>query len=184
MPTRRPARVGGLAAVRYRLRRFHPYTGDADLDAAFSTFDAVVVPPSNGRSGVPLVSLLNGITEGLDRSIPAAKALSKAGLGAVLIDTPLGGGHPGTDLAEMARRGVALDVPLARRLSTASLRTCLPCSVSSRASMDWEPSGAPCSASASGACSRAWRSPATEPEIGCSAPSATPICRRCREGWS
>ncbi len=106
----------------YRLRRSHPYTGDADLDTAFSTFDAVVIPPADGRSGAPLVSLMNGITKGLDRSIPAAVAASKAGLGAVLIDTPLGGsrrlgaGHPGTDLAEIARRGIALDVPLARRL--------------------------------------------------------------------
>ena len=120
--SRRVERVGGLPAVRYRLRREHPYTGDADLDAAFSAFDAVVIAPVGGRSDAPLVSLMNGITKGLDRSVPAARALARAGIGAVLVDTPLGGarrlggGHAGTDLAEMARRGVALDVPLARRL--------------------------------------------------------------------
>ena len=118
----RRQRVGGVAAVRYRLRREHAYTGDGDLDRALSTFDALVLPPADGRTGAPLVTLLNGITKGLDWSVPAALALSRAGIGAVLMDTPLGGarrvagGHPGLDLAEIARRGVTLDVPLAGRL--------------------------------------------------------------------
>ena len=120
--SRRPARVGGLEAVRYRLRRHHAYSGDHDVDRAFSTFDAVVIPPADGRTGAPAVTLLNGITKPLDNSVPAALAASRAGLGAVLVETPLGGsrrlsaGHPGLDLAEIARRGIALDVPLARRL--------------------------------------------------------------------
>ena len=111
-----------MPAVRYVLRREHPYTGDQDLDRAFSTFGAVVIPPADGRADAPVVTLLNGITKGLDRSVPAGRALARAGVGAVLVDTPLGGsrrpasGHPGLDLAEIARRGVALDVPLARRL--------------------------------------------------------------------
>ena len=119
---RRRVRAGGLPGVRYRLRRAHAYTGDADLDAALSTFDAVVLPPTDGRSGAPAVTLLNGITKGLDRSLPAATALAQAGIGAVLFDTPLGGsrraagGHPGHDLAEIGRRGLALDVPFAARV--------------------------------------------------------------------
>ncbi|WP_412069896.1 alpha/beta hydrolase family protein [Rubrivirga sp. IMCC43871] len=118
----RPIRVGGLAAVRYRLRREHAYSGDPDLDAALSTFGAVVLPPADGRSGAAAVTLLNGITRGLDRSLPAATALARAGIAAVLIDTPLGGerrptsGPPQADLADLARRGVALDAALARRL--------------------------------------------------------------------
>ena len=119
----RPARVAGLAATRYRLRRDHVYTGDEDLDAAFSTFDALVVSPAAGRRGAPAVTLLNGITKGMERSVPAAVALARAGLGAVLFDTPLGGvrrpgasGHPGAIAAELVRRGAALDVPFARRL--------------------------------------------------------------------
>ena len=116
------ARAGGVPAVRYVLRRDHAYTGDQDLDRAFSTFGAVVIPPTDGRADAPVVTLLNGITKGLDRSVPAGRALAQAGIGAVLIDTPLGGsrrpasGHPGLDLAELARRGIALDVPLTRRL--------------------------------------------------------------------
>lgn len=119
----RPVRLAGLPATRYRLRRGHPFTGDADLDRAFSTFDAVVLPPADGRSGAPAVTLLNGITRGMDRSVPAARALAEAGIGAVLFDTPLGGvrrpgagGHPGPDLVEIGRRGVALDVPFAQRM--------------------------------------------------------------------
>lgn len=119
----RAARVAGLAATRYRLRRDHPYTGDEDLDLAFSTFEAIVIPPADGRADAPAVSFLNGITKGMDRSVPAAVAVARAGLGAVLFDTPLGGarrvggsGHPGLVVAEMTRRGAALDVPFARRL--------------------------------------------------------------------
>lgn len=119
----RPVRVGGLPATRYRLRRDHPFTGDADLDRAFSTFDAVVLPPADGRSGAPAVTLLNGITKGMDRSVPAARVLAEKGIGAVLFDTPLGGarrpgagGHPGPDLVEIGRRGVTLDVPFAQRM--------------------------------------------------------------------
>ena len=117
-----PARAGGVSATRYLLRRDHAYTGDQDLDRAFSTFGAVVIPPVDGRADAPAVTLLNGITKGLDRSVPTGRALAQAGIGAVLIDTPLGGsrrlagGHAGLELAEIARRGVALDVPLARRL--------------------------------------------------------------------
>ena len=117
------ARLGGLAATRYRLRRDHVYTGDPDLDDALSTFDALVVPPADGRSGAAAVTLLNGITKGMDRSVPAAAALARAGHGAVLFDTPLGGtrrpgsaGHPGLAVAEFSRRGAALDVPFAHRL--------------------------------------------------------------------
>ena len=122
MLERRRVRAGGLPGVRYRLRRDHTYTGDADLDAAFSTFDAIVIPPTDGRTGAAAVSMLNGITKGLDRSLPAATALARAGVGAVLFDTPLGGarraasGHPGSDLTEIGRRGLTLDVPLAARV--------------------------------------------------------------------
>lgn len=118
----RRVRAGGVAGTRYRLRREHAYTGDEDLDRALSTFDVIVLPPADGRADAPAVSLLNGITKGMDRSVPAATALARAGAGAVMMDTPLGGvrrpasGHPGTDLAEFARRGVALDVPFAQRL--------------------------------------------------------------------
>ncbi|WP_420455323.1 alpha/beta fold hydrolase [Rubrivirga sp.] len=118
----RRVRAGGVSGTRYRLRREHAYTGHDDLDRALSTVDAIVLPPTDGRSGAPAVTLLNGITKGLDRSVPAATALARAGIGAVLLDTPLGGarrlasGHPGMDLAEMARRGVDLDVPFAARL--------------------------------------------------------------------
>lgn len=119
----RAARVGGLPATRYRLRRLHPFTGHEDLDRAFSTFDAVVLPPADGRAGAPAVTLLNGITKGTDRSVPAALALARSGVGAVLFDTPLGGvrrpggaGHPSLDLALIAQRGVALDVPFAQRM--------------------------------------------------------------------
>jgi hypothetical protein len=119
----RPARVGGLRATEYRLRRDHAYTGDADLDRALSTFRAVVLPPADGRAGAPAVTLLGGITRALTQNVPAALDAARAGVGAVLIDTPLGGtrrpgqtGHPSADLAEFARRGAALDVPFARRL--------------------------------------------------------------------
>ena len=118
----RRVRAGGVPGTRYRLRREHPVTGHADLDLALGTFEAIVLPPADGRSGAPAVTLLNGITKGMDRSLPAATALARAGLGAVLLDTPLGGsrrvaeGHPGLDLAELARRGVDLDVPFAARL--------------------------------------------------------------------
>ncbi|MDT0630381.1 hypothetical protein RQM47_04495 [Rubrivirga sp. S365] len=118
----RPATVGGLAATRYRLYREHALTGDADVDRAFSTFDALVVAPP-GRDDAPAVTVLNGITKGMDRSAPAAVALVRAGLGAVLFDTPLGGarqlvssGHAGADLAELGRRGIALDLPFTERL--------------------------------------------------------------------
>ena len=118
----RRVRAGGVPGTRYRLRREHAVTGHADLDLALGTFEAIVLPPTDGRTGAPAVTLLNGITRGMDRSLPAATALARAGLGAVLIDTPLGGsrriaeGHPGLDLAELARRGVDLDVPFATRL--------------------------------------------------------------------
>ena len=116
-------RAGGVPGVRYRLRRDHVYTGDEDIDRAFSSFEAIVLPPASGRTDAPAVSLLNGITKGMDRSLPAARALAERGIGAVLMDTPLGGsrrpgtsGHPGFDVAEIARRGVTLDVPFARRM--------------------------------------------------------------------
>ncbi|WP_143536904.1 alpha/beta fold hydrolase [Rubricoccus marinus] len=119
----RAVRVEGLGATRYRLRRDHPYTGDADLDLAFSTFDALVIPPADGREGAAAVTLLNGITKPLAHSIPAALELARGGAGAILIDTPLGGvrrpgggGNPGAAVAEIARRGVALDVPLVARM--------------------------------------------------------------------
>lgn len=118
----RRVRVRGLEGIRYRLRRLHSYTGHDDLDDAFSTFGAIVVPPVDGRSEAPAVTLLNGITKGVDRSVPAAVALARAGLGAVLVDTPLGGirrptsGHPGADLAALVRRGVAFDVPFAQAM--------------------------------------------------------------------
>ena len=118
----RRVRVSGLAGTRYRLRRLHPYTGHDDLDEAFATFEAVVLPPADGRASAPAVTLLNGITKGMDRSVPAAVALARAGAGAVLVDTPLGGirrpttGHPGTDLAALVRRGVAFDVPFAQTM--------------------------------------------------------------------
>ena len=118
----RPAQVGGLAATRYRLYREHPLTGDVDVDRAFSTFDALVVAPP-GRADAPAVTLLNGITKGMERSVPAAAALVRSGVGAVLFDTPLGGrrrltttGHSGNDLVELGRRGIALDVPFTERL--------------------------------------------------------------------
>ena len=44
----RRVRVAGLPGVRYRLRRLHPYTGHDDLDLAFATFEAIVVPPADG----------------------------------------------------------------------------------------------------------------------------------------
>ena len=118
----RPTQIGGLASTRYRLYREHALSGDADVDRAFSTFDALVIAPP-GRPDAPAVTLLNGITKGMERSVPAALALARAGVGAVLFDTPLGGrrrvtatGHPGHDLADLARRGVALDVPFTERL--------------------------------------------------------------------
>ena len=114
----RPSRFAGAPAVRYALRRTQAYTGDADLDAAFSRFDALVAAP---RPGAPLVTLLNGITKPLAHSAPAAEALVRAGFAVALFDTPLGGGrrpgtgHPGDDLAFLARRAVTLDVPFAAR---------------------------------------------------------------------
>ena len=118
----RPTRIGGLDATRYRLYRRHDLSGDADVDRSFSTFGAIVLPPAD-RPGAPAVTLLNGITKGMERSVPAALALARAGVGAVLFDTPLGGGrrltdtgHPGHDLAELARRGIVLDVPFTERL--------------------------------------------------------------------
>ena len=118
----RPTQIGGLSATRYRLFREHALSGDADVDRAFSTFDAIVLPPP-GRPDAPAVTLLNGITKGMERSVPAALTLARAGIGAVLFDTPLGGrrrvtatGHPGHDLADLARRGVPLDVPFTERL--------------------------------------------------------------------
>ncbi len=116
----RAVRLGTRAATRYRLRRDQPYTGDAALDAAFSTFDAVVVPPDGG--GADVVTLMNGITRDMTRSIPTAVALARAGIGAVMIDTPLGGvrrptrGHPGQDLAEMLRRDFKPDAEFIARL--------------------------------------------------------------------
>ena len=119
----RPVRVGGLAATRYRLRRPHPYTGHAETDLALSTSDALVVPPTDRREGAPAVTLLNGITKPLQHSVPVAVALAKAGLGAVLLDTPLGGvrkpgggGSPGAAMAALARDGVVMDGPLAGRM--------------------------------------------------------------------
>ena len=117
----RPVRLGGLAATRYRLRRDHAYTGDADLDRAFSTFDAVVISPAD-RPGAPVVTLMNGITRSMDRSVPSAIALARVGIGAVMLDTPLGGvrrpsrGHAGLDLAELAQRGVVPDLAFAQRM--------------------------------------------------------------------
>ena len=116
----RAVRVDGLRATRYRLRRDHPYTGDADLDRALSTYDALVIPPADGRADAAVVTLLNGITKPLAASVPAATALARGGVGAILLDTPLGGtrrpgggpGSPGDAMAELARRGVALNVPL------------------------------------------------------------------------
>ena len=116
----RPVRLGGPPAMRYRLRRDEPYSGDADLDAAFSTFDAIVVPPVGG--GADVVTLLNGITRDMTRSIPAAQALARAGIGAVMMDTPLGGvrrptqGHPGDDLADLLRRDFRPDPAFVGRL--------------------------------------------------------------------
>ena len=119
----RAVRVDGLGATRYRLRRDHPFTGDEDLDRALSTFDALVIPPEDGRSGAGAVTLLNGITKPLASSVPAARVLARAGVSAVLLDTPLGGtrrpggeGPPGAALAEIARRGVDLDVRLVARM--------------------------------------------------------------------
>lgn len=117
----RAVHVGGRAATRYRMRRDQPYTGDDTLDAAFSTFDAVVVPPVGGGAG-DVVTLMNGITRDMTRSIPTAVALADAGIGAVMIDTPLGGvrrptqGHPGQDLAEMLQRGFRPDAAFITRL--------------------------------------------------------------------
>ncbi|HEX9952933.1 MAG TPA: hypothetical protein VGB53_14270 [Rubricoccaceae bacterium] len=129
-----PLRLGGQAGTRYRLRRDAPYTGHADLDAAFSTFEAVVLEPSSRGPGstpeqtaaAPVVTMLNGITVGLDRSLPVAVALAREGIGTVLLDTPFGGvrrpgpatgdRNPSAALAEIARRSVALDVPFAGRL--------------------------------------------------------------------
>ena len=116
-----PARIGRFPATRVTLRRDHAYTGDAELDAAFSTFDVVTaVPP--GRGGAALVTLMNGITKPLEHSVPAARALLAAGHAVALVETPLGGrrrassgGHAGQDLALLAQRGVALDVPFAAR---------------------------------------------------------------------
>lgn len=116
----RPVRLGRHPATRYRLRRDVPYTGDAELDLSFSTFDAVVLAPD--RAGAPVVTLMNGITRDMTRSVPAAIALSEAGIGAVLLDTPLGGirrptrGHPGEDLAELARRGLQPDLAFVGRV--------------------------------------------------------------------
>ena len=116
----RQVRLGGTPATRYRLRRDEPYTGDSALDAAFSTFDAVVVPPAGG--GTDVVTLMNGITRDMTRSIPVARALAAAGIGAVMIDTPLGGvrrptqGHPGEDLAELLRRDLRPDPAFVGRL--------------------------------------------------------------------
>lgn len=114
-----PSRLAGAPATRYTLRRDHAYTGDAELDAAFSTFDAVVASP---RRGAPLVTLMNGITKPLAHSVPAAAEALRAGLGVALVETPLGGrrrpgaaDRPGDALALLARRGVALDVPFAAR---------------------------------------------------------------------
>ena len=122
-----PIRLGGQPGARYRVSRPAVYTGHDDLDEAFSTFEAVVLAPA-GRSpeAAPVVTLLNGITVGLDRGLPVAVALARDGIGVVLMDTPLGGSrrpggfsgdrNPSAALAEIARRGVALDVPFAGRL--------------------------------------------------------------------
>lgn len=117
----RPVRLGGVAATRYRLRRDEAYTGDDVLDAAFSTFDAIIVPPVGGGAA-PVVTLMNGITRDMTRSIPTAVALAQAGIGAALMDTPLGGarrptqGHPGADLAELLRRDLRPDAAFVGRL--------------------------------------------------------------------
>ncbi len=119
----RAVRAGGLPATRYRLRRDHAYTGLADLDAALSTFDALIVPPEAPRSRAAAVTLLGGITKPLAASVPAALALARGGIGAILLDTPLGGtrrpgggGSPASALHELVQREVALDVPLVARM--------------------------------------------------------------------
>ena len=114
-----PTRIGAAPAMRLTVRRDHSYTGHDDLDAAFSTFDVVVATP---RPGAALVTLMNGITKPLEHSVPAARALLDAGHAVALVETPLGGrrraspgAHAGHDLALLAQRGVALDVPFAAR---------------------------------------------------------------------
>ena len=116
-----PRRIAGVPATRYAIRRDHAYTGEPDLDAAFSTFDVLVAAPP-GRAAAPLVTLMNGITKPLAHSVPAAAETLRAGHGVALVETPLGGrrrpgggGSPAETFAVLARRGIALDVPFAAR---------------------------------------------------------------------
>lgn len=120
----RPVRFGGRAATAYRLYRPHAFTGDADVDRALATFDAVVVPPvGRAPEGAPVVTLLQGITAPLDRSAPLVGPLADAGFGLVAFDTPLGGnrrvgtGPREAEVAELGRRpDLRLDLAFARRL--------------------------------------------------------------------
>lgn len=118
-----PIRTGGASGTRYLLRRPHAVTGHAETDAALSTFEAIVLDPvGRPAAEAPVVTLLNGITRGLDRTLVAGAALASRGVGAVLFDTPLGGrrtltsGGPPDSLAALARADIRMDAAFASRL--------------------------------------------------------------------
>ena len=177
----RRARAGGVAAVRYVLRREHAYTGDHDLDRAFSTFGAVVTPPVDG----PRRRARRDAAQ-RDHQGPGPERAGRP--------RPGPGRHRRRPDRHAARR-LAPDPPVGTRAwtwprspgaasrstcrwpsacSTAWPRTCRPCSRWRPTSTGSGASAAPCSASASGACSPASRSRATASATACSAPSATP----------
>lgn len=113
---------GGATGTRYVLRREVQATGHTATDAALSTFDAVILQPA-GRdpAHTPVVTLLNGITRGLDRTLAAGAHLADRGVAAVCFDTPLGGRRTlaptvPENLAALATSGVRLDLPFAHRL--------------------------------------------------------------------
>lgn len=112
----------GATGTRYVLRRDHPVAGHAATDRALSTFDAVVLQPARRTPDeTPVVTLLNGITRGLDRTLAAGAHLAAHGIAAVAFDTPLGGRRtlapslPG-NLAAIAASGARLDLPFAHRV--------------------------------------------------------------------
>ncbi len=119
----RPVRTQrGATGTRYVLRRDVQATGHDATDAALSTFDAVILLPA-GRdpASTPVVTLLNGITRGLDRTLAAGAYLADRGIAAVCFDTPLGGRRTlaptlPDNLAALATSGVRLDLPFAHRL--------------------------------------------------------------------
>lgn len=119
----RPVRTtSGATGTRYVLRRDVQAAGHESTDAALSTFDAVILlPVGRDPAATPVVTLLNGITRGLDRTLAAGAHLAAHGVASVCFDTPLGGRRTlapalRDNLAALATSGVALDLPFAHRL--------------------------------------------------------------------